>query len=79
VSAGPPRSHLPALGTPEREEVGHQLRAALVELIDLALVGNAAAPERRGTRFRPFHELVDSGRELSDTVAEARFAIGLLA
>ena len=39
MSARPPTSHLPALGTHEREEVGHQLQATLVELIDLALVG----------------------------------------
>jgi starvation-inducible DNA-binding protein len=73
-------SHLPPLGTHQREEVGHQLQATLVELIDLSLLGKQLHWSVVGPLFRPLHEqldeLVDSWRELGDTVAERAVAIG---
>ena len=73
-------AHLPALGAHQREEVGNQLQAMLVELIDLALVGKQLHWNITGPLFRPLHEqldeLVDSWRQLSDVVAERAVAIG---
>ena len=68
-------AHLPALAEPHtREEVGNQLQALLVELIDLSLLGKQLHWTVVGPLFRPLHthldELIDSWRELSDTVAE---------
>ncbi len=75
-------THLPALGEPhEREEVGHQLQALLVELIDLSLLGKQLHWNVVGPLFRPLHlqldELIDSWRALADTVAERAVAIGV--
>jgi starvation-inducible DNA-binding protein len=74
------QSDLPALGAHEREETGLQLQATLVELIDLALLGKQLHWNVIGPGFRPLHlqldELIDSWRELSDTVAERAVAIG---
>jgi len=79
TSASP--SHLPALSAHEREEVGRQLQATLVELVDLSLVGKQLHWTIVGPLFRPLHlyldELVDSWRELSDTVAERAVAVGV--
>lgn len=73
-------AHLPALGAHQREEVGNQLQAMLVELIDLALVGKQLHWNITGPLFRPLHEqldeLVDSWRQLSDVVAERAVALG---
>ena len=74
-------THLPALGEPhQREEVGHQLQGLLVELIDLSLLGKQLHWTVVGPLFRPLHlqldELIDSWRELADTVAERAVAIG---
>ncbi len=74
------QAHLPALGEHQRDEVGNQLQATLVELVDLALVGKQLHWSVVGPLFRPLHEqldeLVDSWRELSDVVAERAVAIG---
>jgi len=74
------QAHLPALGEHQRDEVGNQLQATLVELTDLALVGKQFHWSVTGPLFRPLHEqldeLVDSWRELSDVVAERAVAIG---
>jgi starvation-inducible DNA-binding protein len=74
------QAHLPALGEHQRDEVGNQLQATLVELIDLSLFGKQLHWSVTGTLFRPLHEqldeLVDSWRELSDTVAERAVALG---
>jgi starvation-inducible DNA-binding protein len=74
-------THLPALGAPVREEVGRELQATLVELVDLSLIGKQLHWSVVGPLFRPLHlqldELVDSWRELADTVAERAVAIGL--
>ena len=73
-------AHLPALGTHEREEAGRELQATLVELIDLSLIGKQLHWSVVGPLFQPLHErldeLVDSWRELSDTVAERAVALG---
>src|SRR5438034_9560858 len=73
-------AHLPALGHHQREEVGRVLQATLVELIDLSLIGKQLHWNIFGRPFKPLHEhldeLVDSWRELSDTVAERAVALG---
>jgi starvation-inducible DNA-binding protein len=75
-------THLPALGEPhEREEVGHQLQAMLVELVDLSLLGKQLRWNVVGPLFRPLHlqldELIDSWRALADIVAERAVATGV--
>src|ERR687887_684475 len=73
-------AHLPAIGHHQREEVGRELQAALVELVDLSLVGKQLHWNIFGRPFKPLHEqldeLVDSWRELADTVAERAVALG---
>jgi starvation-inducible DNA-binding protein len=73
-------AHLPAFGHHQREEVGRELQATLVELIDLSLIGKQLHWNIFGRPFKPLHEhldeLVDSWRELSDTVAERAVALG---
>jgi starvation-inducible DNA-binding protein len=73
-------AHLPPLGAHERKEVGNQLQATLVELIDLALVGKQLHWSVVGPLSRPLHlqldEFVTSWRELADVVAERATAIG---
>jgi starvation-inducible DNA-binding protein len=73
-------THLPPLGSHQREEVGRELQATLVELVDLALLGKQLHWSVIGALFKPLHEqldeLVDSWRELADTVAERAVAIG---
>jgi starvation-inducible DNA-binding protein len=72
--------HLPALGSHQREEVGNQLQALLVELIDLSLLGKQLHWSVVGPLFKPLHEqldeLVDSWRALADTIAERAVALG---
>ncbi len=74
------QAHLPPLGEHQRDDVGNQLQAQLIELIDLALFGKQLHWSVTGPLFRPLHEqldeLVDSWRELSDVVAERAVAIG---
>ena len=66
----------------EREGVGQELQATLHELIDLSLIGKQLHWAVVGPLFRPLHlqldELVDSWRELSDTVAERAVALGFV-
>ena len=75
-------AHLPALGTHQREEVGEQLQATLIELIDLSLLGKQLHWTVTGPHFRSLHlqldELVGSWRELADTVAERAVALGFI-
>jgi starvation-inducible DNA-binding protein len=75
-------THLPPLGGHERHEIGRELQATLVELVDLSLVGKQLHWSVVGPQFRPVHEqldeLVDSWHELADTVAERAVAIGFL-
>src|SRR5246127_5827095 len=74
------QAHLPALDHHHRDEVGHELQATLVELIDLSLIGKQLHWNIYGRPFKPLHEhldeLVDSWRDLSDTVAERAVALG---
>src|SRR3954470_15254127 len=74
-------THLPVLDEPhEHEAVGHILEATLRELVDLSLIGKQLHWAVVGPLFRPLHlhldELVDSWRELADTVAERAVALG---
>ena len=66
----------------EREGVGQELHATLHELVDLSLIGKQLHWAVVGPLFRPLHlqldELVDSWRELSDTVAERAVALGFV-
>jgi starvation-inducible DNA-binding protein len=75
-------TNLPALEPHVRDEVGHELQATLIDLVDLSLVGKQLHWTVVGPNFRPLHlhldELVDSWRELSDTVAERAVAIGFI-
>src|ERR1700704_6543856 len=75
-------AHLPAFESPhERNEVGRQLQAMLVELVDLSLLGKQLHWSVTGPHFRSLHEqldeVVDEWRELSDTVAERAVAVGV--
>jgi starvation-inducible DNA-binding protein len=73
-------SYLPPLGAHERDEVGGQLQATLVELVDLSLLGKQLHWSVVGPHFRPLHEhldeLVDSWRDFADTVAERAVSLG---
>ena len=76
-------SYLPTLEVPrERDGVGRELQAVLVELVDLSLIGKQLHWAVTGPLFRPLHlqldELVDSWRELADTVAERAVALGFV-
>src|SRR3954463_14048410 len=76
-------AHLPALKHHGREEAGRELQATLVELVDLSLVGKQEHCNIFGRPFKPLHEhldeLVDSWRDLADTVAERAVALGVAA
>jgi starvation-inducible DNA-binding protein len=73
-------ANAPSLGAHDREYVGSQLQAALVELIDLSLLGKQLHWSVVGRDFRSLHlqldELIDAWRELGDMVAERAVAIG---
>ena len=73
-------TNLPPLGAHQRQEVGLQLQATLLELLDLSLLGKQLHWTIAGPVFHPLHlqldELVDSWRELADSVAERAMAIG---
>jgi starvation-inducible DNA-binding protein len=75
------QAHLPALDHHHREETGRELQATLVELVDLSLIGKQLHWNIFGRPFKPLHEhldeLVDSWRDLSDTVAERAVALGI--
>ena len=66
----------------ERKGVGEELQATLHELIDLSLIGKQLHWAVVGPLFRSLHlqldELVDTWRELSDTVAERAVALGFV-
>jgi starvation-inducible DNA-binding protein len=56
-------AHLPPLGDHEREDVGNELQATLVELTDLALVGKQLHWSVVGPLFRPLHLCLDDASE----------------
>ena len=66
----------------EREGAGQELQATLHELVDLSLIGKQLHWAVVGPLFRSLHlqldELVDTWRELSDTVAERAVALGFV-
>ncbi len=74
-------AHLPALGERRRNEAVRELQATLVELVDLSLIGKQLHWNISGRPFKPLHEhldeLVETWRELSDTVAERAVALGV--
>lgn len=65
----------------DRQATGEALQGALVDLIELSLVGKQAHWNLVGRNFRSIHlaldELVDFARTYSDTVAERAIAIGV--
>ena len=73
-------THLPPIGAHARDEIGRELQATLLELVDLSLVGKQLHWSVVGPLFRPLHaqldELVDSWHDLADVVAERAVAIG---
>jgi starvation-inducible DNA-binding protein len=75
-------AQLPSLSTHERDEVGRELQAVLVDLVELSLLGKQLHWTVVGPHFRPLHlqldELVDSWRALGDTVAERAVALGVM-
>jgi starvation-inducible DNA-binding protein len=81
MNTGAQATHLPPLGMPARDTVGRELQATLVELLDLSLVGKQLHWTVVGPLFRPLHqqldELVESWRDLADTVAERAVALGV--
>ena len=73
--------YLPPLALPhEREGVGRELEMVVHELINLSLIGKQLHWAVVGPWSRPLHlyldELVDSWRDLADTVAERAAALG---
>ena len=70
----------PTLSHRQQQEIGLELQAMLVELVDLALLGKQLHWSVVGPGFRPLHlqldELVGAWRELADTVAERAVALG---
>src|SRR5947199_2079594 len=56
-------AHLPALEHHGREEVGRELQATLVELIDLSLIGKQLHWNIFGRPFKPLHEHLDERLE----------------
>ncbi|MFI9808136.1 Dps family protein [Streptomyces sp. NPDC052301] len=69
------------LGDAELKAVSEALQGALVDLVDLALVGKQIHWNIVGPRFRSIHlqldEVVTSARAHSDTVAERSSALGV--
>ncbi|MEV0247271.1 DNA starvation/stationary phase protection protein [Nocardia sp. NPDC050712] len=69
------------LGKAETKVVGVVLQEALTDLIDLTLTAKQAHWNVVGPQFRSVHlqldELVASGREFSDAVAERAAALGI--
>jgi starvation-inducible DNA-binding protein len=70
----------PTLSHHQQREIGLELQATLVELVDLALLGKQLHWSVVGPGFRPLHlqldELVSAWGELADTVAERAVAVG---
>jgi starvation-inducible DNA-binding protein len=74
--------YLPPLAAPhDRKVIGEDLQRALVQLINLSLIGKQFHWSVIGPGSRAVHlyldELVDSWRELADLVAERAAALGI--
>ena len=69
------------LGDAERLATGNALNAALVDLVDLSLVGKQAHWNLMGRNFRSLHlqldEVVLTARTFADEIAERAVAIGV--
>ncbi|WP_033259693.1 MULTISPECIES: DNA starvation/stationary phase protection protein [Kitasatospora] len=69
------------LNAHDRETAGEALQGALVDLVDLSLVGKQAHWNLYGPRFRSVHlhldEVVATARDYADQVAERAAAIGV--
>ena len=52
-------TNLPALGPHIRDEVGHELQATLIDLVDLSLVGKQLHWTVVGPNLRPLHLHLD--------------------
>ncbi|WP_460546312.1 Dps family protein [Glycomyces halotolerans] len=69
-----------SLSDEHREITSGALQGALVDLLDLALIGKQAHWNVYGKQFRSLHlqldEIVTSARNAADTVAERAIAIG---
>jgi starvation-inducible DNA-binding protein len=59
MSTAATSTHLPPLGSHVRDEVGRQLELALIELVDLSLVGKQLHWTVVGPNFRPLHLHLD--------------------
>jgi starvation-inducible DNA-binding protein len=83
MDPAPASSFLPTLAVPhERAGVGRELQAVMIELISLSLIGKQLHWAVTGALFTQLHEqldeLVDSWKELADTVAERAVALGFV-
>lgn len=80
MTASASAAHLPALGSHERNETGTELQATLLEVIDLSLIGKQLHWSVSGPLFRSLHlyldELIDTWRDLADSLAERAVTIG---
>ncbi|KAB2345673.1 Dps family protein [Actinomadura rudentiformis] len=69
------------LGDAAQKTTGEALQGALVDLLDLSLVGKQAHWNITGRHFKQVHEhldeVVDLARQYADTVAERAVAIGV--
>jgi starvation-inducible DNA-binding protein len=81
MTLGVQEAHLLAVGHPERAEAGQVLQTTLVELVDLSLIGKQLHWNIVGRPSKPLHEhldeLVESWRDMADTVAERAAALGV--
>jgi starvation-inducible DNA-binding protein len=71
----------PTLRHEERQALGADLEAMLVDLVDLSLIGKQLHWNVQGANFRALHlqldELVETWRVLGDQVAERAVALGV--
>jgi starvation-inducible DNA-binding protein len=74
------QARTPTVASHIHADVGRELQAVLVDLVDLSLLGKQLHWSVVGPLFRSLHEqldeLVDCWRELADSVAERAVAIG---
>jgi starvation-inducible DNA-binding protein len=73
---------MPLIPPRELEDLGRELQTTIVELVNLSLIGKQLHWAVTGPLFRSLHrqldELVDSWRDLADTVAERSVALGFV-
>jgi len=80
MSAASEFPHLPAVGVSVRREIGLELEATLMELLDLSLLGRQLDWSLTGPSSIALHrgldQLVGSWRELADTLGRRAVVIG---